>query len=381
MAQGAELFSQTYNTLASEEASQRTHNLNVQKEQTTQQQKSLDDIVVNLEGIVSNAISSGRKLDDPAIQSTITQFENLLMQSAQNAAKSGLPIDPNSYASRIAKIRTMPSLVEKAEAEGSASGKGLTSKAGGIAETSTIPLEQAEIAVGARPRPDMPQTVVNVNTAEGIVEAGQKKATEKLAEGIGNRADQRLTQAFEGKRQNMQLDRVKLALSRGAGTGLGEETILDLRSLASTLIGAPVSEKMTEQELIRTVSNEMALRLRNPESGLGLTGNTSNKDLDFLKASVVGLGRTEQGNFIIIDMMQRFNALRIKAADEQQRIIDANNGVVPLDLDKKVMDFVNKQEFLTPTEKKEIELLVKSTSPAGSLSPEGQSAFEKYRKK
>ena len=138
---------------------------------------------------------------------------------------------------------------------------------------------------------------------------------------------------------------------------------------------------MTEQELIRTVSNEMALRLRNPESGLGLTGNTSNKDLDFLKASVVGLGRTEQGNFIIIDMMQRFNALRIKAADEQQRIIDANNGVVPLDLDKKVMDFVNKQEFLTPTEKKEIELLVKSTSPAGSLSPEGQSAFEKYRKK
>src|SRR3990172_12107238 len=127
-------FSQGRASLASIEANKRTQKLNAQKEQTTQLQKSLDDIAVNLEGIVTNAISSGRKLDDPAIQSTITQFENLLMQSAQNAAKSGLPIDPNSYAARIAKIRTMPSLSEKAEAEGSASGKGLTSKAGGIAE-------------------------------------------------------------------------------------------------------------------------------------------------------------------------------------------------------------------------------------------------------
>ena len=312
------------------------------------------------------------------VRSMIKQAKTTATMAAQNGL--GISFSPELIESIEGKLLATPNPAQIATTQGEAKGKGLVSEASAVSTGGGVPLEQAQIARGLRPAP-VASTTVNVNTAEGIAGAGQKKATEKLGEGIGDRADKRLTQAFEGTRQNQQLDRIKLAISRGADTGLGEETILDLRNLASTLIGTPVSEQMGEQELIRTISNEMALRLRNPESGLGLTGNTSNKDLDFLKASVVGLSRTEQGNLLIIEMMQRFNQLKVAAANEQQRIIDNNGGVVPLDLDKKVMQFVNKYEFLTPLEKKEIELLTKATTPAGMLSPEGQKAFEKYRKK
>src|SRR3972149_1156870 len=101
MAQGAELFSQTYNTLASEEASQRTHNLNVKKEQTTQLQKALDDIMTNLEGGVSTAIAKGRPIGDPSIQSGLSQFENHFKEPVRNAASQGLPFYEKVYAARF----------------------------------------------------------------------------------------------------------------------------------------------------------------------------------------------------------------------------------------------------------------------------------------
>lgn len=290
------------------------------------------------------------------VRSMMKQAKTTATMAAENGY--GVAFTPETIEALEGKLLATPNPSQIATTQGEAKGKGLVSEASAVSTEGNVPLEQAQIARGLRPAP-VASTTVNVNTAEGIAGAGQKKATEKLGEGIGDRADKRFTQAFEGTRQNQQLDRVKLAISRGASTGLGEETILDLRSLATTLVGVPVSEKMSEQELIRTVSNEMALRLRNPESGLGLTGNTSNKDLDFLKSSVVGLARTEQGNLLIIEMMQKFNNLKVAAANEQQRIIDANKGVVPLDLDKKVMEFVNKQDILTPIERKQIELMSK----------------------
>lgn len=298
---------------------------------------------------------------DPAqyqqlVRSMIKQAKTTATMAAQNGY--GIAFTPETIEAIEGKLLATPNPAQIATTQGEAKGKGLVSEASAVSTEGGVPLEQAQIARGLRPDPNK-GTKVNVYTAESIAGAGQKKATEKFGEGIGDRADKRFAQAFEGTRQNQQLDRVKLAISRGAETGLGEETILDLRSLASTFVGVPVSEKMTEQELIRTVSNEMALRLRNPESGLGLTGNTSNKDLDFLKSSVVGLSRTEQGNLIIIEMMQKFNNLKVAAANEQQRIIDNNKGIVPLDLDKKVMDFINKQDILTPLERKQIELLSK----------------------
>ena len=99
----------------------------------------------------------------------------------------------------------------------------------------------------------------------------------------------------------------------------------------------------------------MALRLRNPTSGLGLTGSTSNKDLDFLKASVPGLQRSEAGNIKIIEYTKRVNQFKRNVAAEQGRLIAENGGKVPGDLDTKISQFINNYQFFSDEERAELE--------------------------
>jgi hypothetical protein len=63
----------------------------------------------------------------------------------------------------------------------------------------------------------------------------------------------------------------------------------------------------------------MALRLRNPDSGFGLTGNTSDRDVTFLKDSVAGIEKTPEGNRAVLTIMmakQRREAFLSRAKAE-----------------------------------------------------------------
>jgi hypothetical protein len=193
-----------------------------------------------------------------------------------------------------------------------------------------------------------------------------KEAAKVRGKGVGERLNKRQQNAEEGINQNFRLSMVENAITKGADTGFGAETMLNLKSIAQTL-GIPNIDT-SGQELIRKVSNEMALRLRNPESGLGLTGNTSNKDLQFLKDSVVGLGRTEQGNLKIIDAMRKLNQFKVDLYKEQERIINDNNGQIPADIDKRLVQFANSYQMFTPEEKAEIANLTGQGPLGGSQS-------------
>ena len=215
-------------------------------------------------------------------------------------------------------------------------------------------------------------TNVNVNTDKPFG-PGQKKAMEVIGKGVGESITKRNQQAFEARNQNNQLGMVKAAIADGARTGFGEETILNLRSFGQTL-GIDTGD-LSGPELIRKTSNEMALRLRNPESGLGLTGNTSNKDLDFLKNSVIGLGRTEAGNLKIIDAMERFNKLKMAVAEEQNRIIENNGGVPPMDIDSQLMKFVDSYPIFNNQERKALKKLSQEIVRTGTDS-EGRKVIQ-----
>ena len=193
---------------------------------------------------------------------------------------------------------------------------------------------------------------------------GENAATKKFGEGVGGRADARAQAGFEGLNQNVQLDRILIAMESGAETGAGQEAILNLKNLGQSMFGLEFGDDVGEQEVIRKVSNEMALRLRNPESGLGLTGNTSNKDLQFLKDSVIGLSRTPQGNLMIIDFMKRQNQMKVAVSQEQDRIIAENKGVIPNNLDAQLMEYVNNYEFFTEGEREKIEAALIDGGPS-----------------
>lgn len=191
-----------------------------------------------------------------------------------------------------------------------------------------------------------PETVINLGAAE-------TEANKEFGKGIGDRANDRIGVAQEASNQDAQLDRVLLAITEGAETGIGSEFFLDMKNIGESFFGMDFAN-VADQEVIRQVQNEMALRLRNPDSGLGLTGSTSNRDLEFLKASVVGLARTEGGNILMIEFMKRKNQMKRDIADEQTRLIADNDGKIPSDLDSKLLKFVDEYPLFNAQERSQL---------------------------
>jgi len=86
-------------------------------------------------------------------------------------------------------------------------------------------------------------------------------------------------------------------------TGTGAQQILAAKKLARA-VGADVGD-VSGPEAIQAIGNQFALELRNPAGGAGMPGALSDKDREFLQASVPGLGQTPEGNRKIVDYMKR----------------------------------------------------------------------------
>jgi len=86
-------------------------------------------------------------------------------------------------------------------------------------------------------------------------------------------------------------------------TGAGGEKVLTAKRLAKA-IGVDVGDT-SSGEAMRAIGNQFALELRNPSGGAGMPGALSDKDREFLQASVPGLEQSREGNAKIIDYMKR----------------------------------------------------------------------------
>lgn len=86
-------------------------------------------------------------------------------------------------------------------------------------------------------------------------------------------------------------------------TGAGANQILSAKKLAKA-VGIDVGD-VSGPETIKTIGNQFALELRNPAGGAGMPGALSDKDREFLQASVPGLGQTPAGNAKIVEYMKR----------------------------------------------------------------------------
>jgi hypothetical protein len=86
-------------------------------------------------------------------------------------------------------------------------------------------------------------------------------------------------------------------------TGAGGEQVLTAKKLAKAA-GFDVGD-VSGPEAIRAIGNQFALELRNPAGGAGMPGAMSDKDREFLQASVPGLTQTPEGNRKIVDYMKR----------------------------------------------------------------------------
>lgn len=102
------------------------------------------------------------------------------------------------------------------------------------------------------------------------------------------------------------------ALNAGLETGPLAETTLALRRLGQAL-GMDVDENAAaDAEMLKSVTNRMALMMRNPDSGMGMPGAVSDRDLTFLKDAQIGLDRSPEGNR---RMLRAFMALEQRKID------------------------------------------------------------------
>ena len=129
-------------------------------------------------------------------------------------------------------------------------------------------------------------------------------------------------------------------LNSGLQTGALAKLSKGAKSFVQSLFPDTEIEGLAEAEVFNAISNQLALLIRNPDSGMGLPGATSNRDLSFLIESVPNLGTSVAGNKLLLEVYDKMYDLQVDVMGEQRRIIKANNGVPPLDLEEQLASFV-----------------------------------------
>lgn len=115
------------------------------------------------------------------------------------------------------------------------------------------------------------------------------------------------TKADAARQNSATLDALDQALSNpDVVTGALGPTALGLRR-AAVAMGIGDADTVADSELVQTIGNQLALQLRNPETGMGMPGAVSDRDLQFLRESVPGLANSVAGNRRLLDYTRRLN--------------------------------------------------------------------------
>lgn len=77
-------------------------------------------------------------------------------------------------------------------------------------------------------------------------------------------------------------------------------------------------------ELARSLSNQMALMLRNPAGGAGMPGSMSNQDRQYLAQSVPGLKNSRGGAQKMVEIASKLEQRKIETADLAQQYVEQN---------------------------------------------------------
>lgn len=108
--------------------------------------------------------------------------------------------------------------------------------------------------------------------------------------------------------------------------------------------------------------NQLALYLRNPASGGGLTGNTSNKDLKFLLESIPGVSMTPEGFYLTLEIMKKKHQFAVDYQRAKAEEIYNNNGRISPEFD----DEWQQKGFLSADDKIRIKAILGHNAPRPS---------------
>lgn len=119
-------------------------------------------------------------------------------------------------------------------------------------------------------------------------------------------------------------DLIEKGLESGIRTGSFGEGELAVRKFAQSIgiADADDDKKVAGGELMQKITNRMALLMRNPESGMGMPGSLSDKDLAFLKDSMIGLNTSKGGNKLALEVFRRLEDRKLQIAAEADKWVN-----------------------------------------------------------
>lgn len=181
--------------------------------------------------------------------------------------------------------------------------------------------------------------------------AGESSLQATIGKDLANEVSKSQDSARKSIQQDFQLDQVQLALARGAQTGFGEQSKMEIKKAMNSFVPG-VDFDVSDSEMVRKVNTQLALELGNMQDTM-LKGSTSNRDMDMLMAGVPGLLTTPGGNVKIIGLMKRTNQMQRDIATESNKILNAS-GLSVTEKQSRINDYVSHYQILTSAEKGEI---------------------------
>lgn len=170
---------------------------------------------------------------------------------------------------------------------------------------------------------------------------GEKKYDETLGKSLADKYIAIQDGAQQAQSKIATLDGLSQALAQTSYTGWGADTLLGVKRAAKSL-GLDVGEDLGPEETARALGNQLALQLRSPSNGAGMPGAMSDKDREFLVASVPGLGKTPEGNRRLIDYMMRVEQRNIDVAKFANQYAQDHGGRIDNDFFTALADWSEK---------------------------------------
>lgn len=183
------------------------------------------------------------------------------------------------------------------------------------ANQSVTPIPQMQEFQLSRARSGAPRTLVDARRFEETEEA---KTVGKM---FGETYGKIQTSGLEARGKINRYNRLEQLL-QGVETGKLTPALTEVAAVADS-VGIKVDPALDAKQAIQSISNELALQLRNPSGGAGMPGAMSDSDRQFLVNMTAGLGKTPGANKLIIEshkkLAQRDVEVANMARDYRQR--------------------------------------------------------------
>lgn len=185
--------------------------------------------------------------------------------------------------------------------------------------------------------------------------------------------EQVIDQAKSARQQREMTNRfMQLNSDPNVASGRFAESISGLKNAAASF-GVDIKGLAGEQAM-QSIGAQMALAIRNPDSGMGMPGAVSRQDLSFLQSMPPGLNQSKDGRALIADT---YNAINDRALHVQRMMLEheKDGGKFDSGFLKKVSDYGDNNPIFTKSRQEQLDKLA---APPQAQTPTPGSVVDGY---